>query len=668
MTLKQQFSILTGLLVVTLLAGNLLVTVMNGRDYFQQQLNGRAYDAATSLALSMTQVNTADDVQLSRVIDVLFDRGFFAEIEFNRLDGQPLHRRARQALEQAPAPNWFINWVDLNLVAAEADVTRGWQRLGSVKVTSHSDFAYRNLWAMVRAELVWFAWVLVVSLVALQLLLGWLFRPLQRVEQQALAICEKDWQEQQDIPRARELRRMVLAMNKMVRKLRSIFEEQSAMADQLREESFQDSVTGLPNRSGFDRRIAHVLEGEAEHSGILMLLQLHNFAEFNQKYGRQEGDDRLRTLAVALSEWREQHQHALIGRRSGADFALYVPCSDRRQAEDMLQQTFSELAAGALSQRQEASGEQLVFHIGAVFLQAQYEAIQPALMKADAALRQAQRHPEARAQLYGEQADNQQEWAAHEWQSLLEAVLKEKAIELQFMPIVSNRSQELLQFEVFSRIQWQQQTLSAARFWPMVEQHQMASAYDLCIVEKVLTALAKADQSPLGNAKSHPQYCINISPASVMDEHFHQQLMELLHQYRDVAAMIALEIPEFALANMESALARLALLVNDYGVNVGIDQVGTGSMAFAYLQRLPLAYVRIDGSFNRGLHKAQDHKFFIQSMVQIAHNLDLLVLGEGLEEKSDVETLRSTGVDGMSGYFFSKPMTDLTQAQHWQVT
>ena len=84
MTLRQQFSILTSLLVIVLWLGNLLVTVMNGRDYFQQQLNGRAYDAATSLALSMSQVDTRDDVQLSRLIDVLFDRGFFEAIEFIR--------------------------------------------------------------------------------------------------------------------------------------------------------------------------------------------------------------------------------------------------------------------------------------------------------------------------------------------------------------------------------------------------------------------------------------------------------------------------------------------------------------------------------------------------------------------------------------------------------
>jgi len=171
MTLRQQFSILTSLLVIVLWLGNLLVTVMNGRDYFQQQLNGRAYDAATSLALSMSQVDTRDDVQLSRLIDVLFDRGFFEAIEFIRIDGEPLHRRARQALAQQPAPQWFMQWVDLDLVPAEADVSRGWQRLGTIRVVSHSDFAYRDLWAMVRAELVWFAWVLVISLVALHLLL-----------------------------------------------------------------------------------------------------------------------------------------------------------------------------------------------------------------------------------------------------------------------------------------------------------------------------------------------------------------------------------------------------------------------------------------------------------------------------------------------------------------
>ena len=71
MTLRQQFSFLTSFLVVVLLAGNLVVTVMNGRDYFEQQLNSRAYDAATSLALSMSQIDADDIVQQTRLMDVL---------------------------------------------------------------------------------------------------------------------------------------------------------------------------------------------------------------------------------------------------------------------------------------------------------------------------------------------------------------------------------------------------------------------------------------------------------------------------------------------------------------------------------------------------------------------------------------------------------------------
>jgi len=185
MTLRQQFSLLASLLVVVLLAGNLVVTVINGRDYFEQQLNGRAYDAATSLALSMSQVDTSDSVQQTRLMDVLFDRGFFEDITFVRTDGETLHRRAREALSSGGAPDWFRQLVPLELIPAEADVTRGWQRLGTVTVISHADFAYRDMWNMIRAEMIWFAWVLIIALVALQLMLRLLFRSLVRVEKQS---------------------------------------------------------------------------------------------------------------------------------------------------------------------------------------------------------------------------------------------------------------------------------------------------------------------------------------------------------------------------------------------------------------------------------------------------------------------------------------------------
>jgi diguanylate cyclase (GGDEF)-like protein len=654
MTLRQQFSFLTSFLVVVLLAGNLVVTVMNGRDYFEQQLNSRAYDAATSLALSMSQIDADDIVQQTRLMDVLFDRGFFADITFLRTDGEDLHRRSRQAFDNSAAPEWFRSIVSLELIPAEADVTKGWQRVGTITVISHSDFAYRDLWSMISAELIWFAWVLFIALVLLQLLLRLLFRPLVRLEKQALAISERDLQVQTKIPRARELRRVVLAMNKMVLKLQAIFAEQAEVTERLREESYLDAATGLLNRRGFDQQFEHVLARDDEHSGVLLIMQIQNFSEYNLSAGRQAGDDLLSLLSKSLEQWRNDFPHSILGRRAGADFALFVPCADRAQADEIMQQSFSLLSVSALSQRNELS-----FHMGGVFLQAQQDDLVDAFSRADAALRQAQRQPKAKYVLYQDSAGDNTEWTAGEWHDLLIKVLEEEAISLQFLPVMSNRDKRVLQVEVFSRIEWQGQALSAARFWPMVEQHRLASRFDLQVISSVLKRMRLLDLD------DDIRFCINLSPASVIDEEFHQSLLALFREHRDQAKHVALEVPEFALYSAEHAIARLALLLQPYGVGMGIDQVGTGTMAFAYLQRLPLAYVRIDGSFNRGVHQAQDHRFYIQSMVQIAHNLDLLVLAEGLEDELDVTAVKQTGIDGLGGYYFTRPLTDINEAVDW---
>ena len=102
-----------------LLVGNLWVTVNTTSRYFKQQLNARAYDAATSLALSMSHAaGEGDQVKLSRMMDVLFDRGFFAEIRLQLVDGTDLHKRARQATQEAPAPEWFMASTPLSMVEA----------------------------------------------------------------------------------------------------------------------------------------------------------------------------------------------------------------------------------------------------------------------------------------------------------------------------------------------------------------------------------------------------------------------------------------------------------------------------------------------------------------------------------------------------------------------
>jgi EAL domain-containing protein (putative c-di-GMP-specific phosphodiesterase class I) len=220
-----------------------------------------------------------------------------------------------------------------------------------------------------------------------------------------------------------------------------------------------------------------------------------------------------------------------------------------------------------------------------------------------------------------------------------------------------------------SRIHDQAGIISAARFWPMIERHQLAPQFDLLVIKTLLqqfqscNTLLKTQHVELDSKPK--KFCINLSAASVLSEDFHNQLEKLFDAHPQWHEYLAIEVAEFSIANIESSLARLAHRLKEKGVELGVDQVGTGSLAFAYLQRLPLSYLRIAGSFNRGLHQALDHKFFIQSMVQIAHNLDLQVLGEGVEGEQDIQALRLTGVDGMAGYYFTKPINNLADALKW---
>lgn len=654
MSLKQQFSLLAMLLVVVLLGGSLVFTLSNTRQAFEQQLDARSYDAASALSLAMSQVAANDDAQILRLMDALYDRGFFERIELEKIDGSMLHKRRGQAVKLSNVPIWYKRFWPLETIIAEADVMDGWQRFGTVRVVSNKEMAYVDLWNITKTEVLWYGVVLAVALVILQWLLNWLFKPLHAVEMQARAICERQLKIQTDIPRSRELKHMVLAMNQMVLKLRKIFAEQVSVTEQLKAETYNDSLSGLLNRRGFDERFSALLKSQQEHSGVLMLLQLKDLASVNALQGRQVADELIQQLGKHLSQWVQGHFAAFAGRRSGSDFAIYVPVIGFEQAEGLCQQLYDQLTTSVLEPKRN-----IPCHIGAVLLQEKTDSSSQALSRADAALRAAQLQKLGGIRLY--QAESgRDEMTAGQWQSLLMEVLNREALELLFQPVVNPQDLSVVQLEVFSRIRYEDELLSAGRFWPMVEQHQLAPQFDALIIRKVLQQLSQTSL-PEG-----VRCCINISAASVADSTFCRQLVQWLQDAPAQAAQIAFEVPESSLQSIENALLDFNQLLKPFAVRLGVDQVGTGGLAFSYLQRLPFSYLRIDGSFSRGLALAQDQRFFVRSMVQIANGLERFVVAEGIEEKEDEQVLQQIGVQALSGYLFSHPKTDIKQALNWQ--
>jgi EAL domain-containing protein (putative c-di-GMP-specific phosphodiesterase class I) len=146
---------------------------------------------------------------------------------------------------------------------------------------------------------------------------------------------------------------------------------------------------------------------------------------------------------------------------------------------------------------------------------------------------------------------------------------------------------------------------------------------------------------------------INLSMRNLQDPTLANTIAELLEQW---PAHLDVEITESALmADPERALATLSAL-SDVGVRIAIDDFGTGYSSLAYLKRLPVDVLKIDRSFVRDLHTHTNDRIIVRSTIDLAHNLGLRVVAEGVEDSTAAEVLRQFGCDEIQGYHLSRPV------------
>ncbi|MCG6899351.1 MAG: diguanylate cyclase [Gammaproteobacteria bacterium] len=404
MTLYRQ---ITASIIVLLFAGFLgtvIISTQNLRAYLLTQLESHAQDTATSLGLSLSSAMKSRDLTtIATMVNAVFDRGDYQRIVISTLSGDTLLTRNNQ-VTNPDVPGWFTEMVELQPPTAEALIMSGWQQAGKVLVTSHPGHAYGELWTntadTLRLFLVLAVVVISTGLIAVNILL----RPLRQIESQADALGNAFSPLQNQLPRTRELRRVVMAMNRMSRKVSSSFAEQSALTESLRKQAYNDPVTGLGNRRYFDRQLQRLLESGAETStGALLLLELHGLSEVNLTAGFQAGDQLLQHTAKLIKQRIAQLDHCFAARISGAGYGIVAVGMDRDGAESLAEDLCQDLQQPCADG---LANIEAIGHIG-VALWKQQDTVPDLLAEADIALRAAQSCSRSRRQSYPPSATSQ---------------------------------------------------------------------------------------------------------------------------------------------------------------------------------------------------------------------------------------------------------------------
>ena len=649
MTLYRQLLIFTFFMFLVLFVGVYLAKLNNTRTFLENQLESHAMDTATSLGLSITPYMADRDIPvIETMINAIFDHGYYRIIRLTDLRGEVLVERSLDVVVQ-DVPAWFIRGIKLRLPLAETLITSGWNQVGNLEVESHPGYAYRSLWNMAVSMAYIFLAMGVLVAVLGSLGLSLLLRPLRRVESQAEALCNRQYTFQERLPKTRELRRVVVAMNSMTGKVKQMFDDQVQTADQFRKNAYTDALTGLGNRRFLESEIQAEMQLEkGVPNGAFLLVEVHNLANLNRENGFEFGDSLLISVARILKHVASRYEQSIVTRLSGGGFALLFPDITAEEAG---------LAAAAIAgglgdlARAEPGLDGNVGSVGGVSYY-QSSALGVLLSAADRVLRTAQRSGDNSWKLESLNSRSavlpQGEMA---WRKILETALAEKKILLFGQRVAAkDKPGETAFFEIFSRIPAADgQLYNAGIFIPLAERLNCVAAIDRLVVESLILFF-QTGTLPSENV------AVNMSVSSLRDSQFMAWLMSQLRDRKKNLPHFVFEFTEFGVAKELPLILEFAENVRALGCEVGVDHFGKGFVNFGYLQSLRPCYVKIDRAFTVETgEESSDSQFFISALTGVARSLDILVIADGVENETQYKRLAAMNVDGFQGYFIDSP-------------
>lgn len=638
MTMMGRIGWLLAAVVLLSLLGGLWIHTLTARDALQLQLALRNQDAATALALSLSQQG-GDAAAIETVAAAQFELGAYRSLLLTAPDGQVLLQRDRPAPARvAAAPGWFTRALPLSAAAGEARVGDGWRPLGTLRIESQQAWAHDALWAAVSRTAALLAALGVAAMVlSVAALRGWQ-RPLDATVRQARALEEGRFT-LADEPSMPELRTVTRSMNAMVRRLRDMFDAQAAQVALLQRQAQTDSVTGLMQRRLFVARLEGLLDEPAGPGFGLLLLRVARLEEVNHEMGFAATDRLLAALAEVLQAYGERVSGAFAGRLNGSDFALVLP------AVGVAAETATSLSQ-ALAQAPLARAGAVRLAIGgADGLRAM--PVSEALALADAALAEAE--VASQPVVHGASGRGSDPAGARAWRAQIAAALQGGRTRLAEFPVV-DRDGRLLHLECPLRVQFEAPDHSEAQpsvnLWRPARQwlaqaarSQLLPRVDLAALELALAASA-ADAQPRG---------VHIAEASMAEPGFVARVHERLAAQPAAARLLSLEWVEGARRVDGVALRDAAASWKGLGVRLGVEHAGATPQALAAWQAVGIDYVKIDARHVKGAADDEAVRAYASSLVALVHGLGWSALAEGVEDPRDLEALWALGFDGATG-------------------
>ncbi len=413
-------------------------------------------------------------------------------------------------------------------------------------------------------------------------------------------------------------------------------------------QALHDALTGLPNRALLADRLQHaLLAAKREQVPLALLLtDLDHFKEINDTLGHHNGDLILKQVAQRMRELVRGSD--TVARLGGDEFAILLPTADQTHARQI-----AEKIIHAVEQPFELEGQTFVLgaSIGIAMFPEHGSDGHTLLRCADVAMYSAKRKRRGFAIYESGQDRHSVEYLSLK-RELHEAITNNQLL-LYYQPVVDLQRGRVTGVEALAR--WhhpRRGMLYPDDFIPLAEQTGLIRTLTIWVLEEA--ARQSQEWIELG---LELRIAVNLSVHNLHDVHFPDHIARILDVLEAHPTRLRLEITETAIMSGSTEALDILNRLSAQGVRISIDDFGTGYSSLSYLKQLPVDEIKIDKSFVIGMAVDNNDAVIVRSTVDLAHNIGLKVVAEGVEDESTYRLLSGLHCDAAQGYYMSEPLS-----------
>jgi diguanylate cyclase (GGDEF)-like protein len=430
--------------------------------------------------------------------------------------------------------------------------------------------------------------------------------------------------------------------------LRRVTRRLRRQVEEIEHQAMHDSLTGLPNRVLFRDRLEQALHAARRSSGevAVMFLDLDRFKEVNDTLGHESGD-------ILLREVGQRLLHSLragdtVARLGGDEFAVLAAGLDDADAALVVARKLRQAVEWPFTLR--GLTLEVEASIGIALFPEHGTDVDTLLRHADVAMYQS-KDAHSGAGIYSPERDV---YSPDRLKLLgeLRRAIEQNELVLYYQPKVSLKTSQLLGFEALVRWRHPDQGLLAPdRFLPFAEHTGLVKPLTRYVMREAVRSCARWHQAGLDLGVA-----VNLSARDLLDLHLPDEVRLLLKETGINPARLELEITENTILSDPVRTRTILNRLKELGVRLAIDDFGSGYSSLGYLKRLPLDVLKIDKSFVMTMLSDEDSAAIVRSTIDLAHNLGLEVVAEGVASEQINAILSKLQCDAAQGYYISGPI------------